>query len=67
MRHLIAAGSSDVAVHEQKIFFSEYITAWYVNFCDVVIASPNTNFYKHVARFTKAFLDVEAESFEIAQ
>jgi len=67
MRHLIAAGSSDVAVREQKIFFTEYIAAWYVNFCDAVIASPNTNFYKYVARFTKAFLDVETESFEIAQ
>ena len=65
MRHLIAAGSSDVAVREQKIFFLEYIAFWYVSFCAAVMASPNTNFYKHVAVLTKAFLDVEAGSFEM--
>jgi TorA maturation chaperone TorD len=65
MRHLIAAGSSDVAVQEQKIFFMEYITFWYAGFCAAVMATPNTNFYKHVAVFTKAFLDVERDSFEL--
>ena len=30
-----------------------------------VMASPNTKFYKQVAAFTKAFLDVEAGSFEM--
>jgi len=29
------------------------------------MASPNTDFYRHVARFTKAFLDVEQKSFEL--
>lgn len=65
MRHLIAAGSSDVAVQEQKIFFMEYIINWYAEFCAAVMASPNTNFYKPVAIFTKAFLDVERDSFEL--
>lgn len=65
MRHLIAAGSSDVAVQEQKVFFMEYIAFWYAEFCAAAMASPNTNFYKHVARFAKAFLDVEVDSFEL--
>ncbi len=65
MRHLIAAGSSDVAVQEQKMFFMEYVVPWYVEFCAAVMASPNTNFYKHVAIFTRAFLDVEVGSFEM--
>ena len=65
MRHLIAAGSSDVAVQEQKVFFLEYLVPWYAGFCAAVTASPNTNFYKHVAVFTKAFLDVEVDSFEM--
>jgi len=42
-----------------------YINSWYADFCATVIATPNTNFYKHVARFTKAFLDVERGSFEM--
>jgi len=65
MRHLIVAGSSDVAVQEQKAFFMEYIAFWYAEFCAAVMASPDTNFYKHVAVFAKAFLDVEVGSFEM--
>ena len=66
MRHLIFF-DPDVAVRKQKSFFLEYVDPWYGDFCAAVIASPNTNFYKQVARFTKAFLEVEADSFEIAQ
>ena len=65
MRHLVAAGSSDAALQEQKRFFVEYINFWYAEFCAAVMASPNTNFYKQVAMFAKAFLDVEVSSFEM--
>jgi TorA maturation chaperone TorD len=65
MRLLIAEGSGDVAVQKQKIFFMRYLAPWYADFCAAAIASPNTHFYKHVAGFIKAFLDVEAESFEM--
>ena len=67
MRHLIFFGSDDVAVQKQKTFFMAYLAPCYASFCAAVTTSPNTNFYKHVARFTKAFLDVESASFEIAQ
>ena len=67
MRHLIFFGSDDVAVQKQKTFFMAYLAPCYASFCAAVTTSPNTNFYKHVARFTKAFLDVETASFEIAQ
>jgi TorA maturation chaperone TorD len=66
MRHLIFF-DPDVAVRKQKSFFLRYLVPCYTIVCDAVVASPNANFYKQVARFTKAFLDVEAESFEIAQ
>jgi TorA maturation chaperone TorD len=66
MRHLIFF-AQDGAVQKQKAFFMGYLVPCYTGFCVAVIASPNTNFYKYVARFTKAFLDIEAESFEIAQ
>jgi TorA maturation chaperone TorD len=67
MRHLIYLGSDDAAVQKQKTFFMRYLVPCYASFCDAVTASPNTNFYKQVAQFTKAFLDVETESFDIAQ
>lgn len=65
MRHLIASGSSDAALQEQKRFFVAYINSWYAEFCAAVMASPNTDFCKHVAVFTKAFLDLERGSFEL--
>ena len=66
MRHLIFF-APDVAVQKQKSFFMGYLSNCYPRFCAEVIASANTNFYKHAARFAKAFLDVEAESFEIGR
>jgi len=65
MRHLILAGSGDAAVRKQKVFFLEYLLPWYADFSLAVMASPNTNYYKPVAAFTKAFLDVEKDSFEL--
>lgn len=65
MRHLIFF-ASEVAVQKQKSFFLRYLVPCYAIICGAAVVSPNTNFYKHVARFTKAFLDVETESFDIA-
>lgn len=65
MRHLIFF-DADVAVQKQKSFFLRYLVPSYAIVCDAVTVSPNTNFYKYVARFTRAFLDVEAESFKLA-
>ena len=66
MRQLILFfGSDDVAVRKQKMFFLGYLVPWYAGFCVEVMASANTNFYKYVAGFTKAFLDVERDSFEL--
>lgn len=67
MHQLIAAGSGDAATREQKALFSTHIGPGYTGLCAAVEASPNTNFYKYVARFTRAFLDLEAESFDAAK
>jgi TorA maturation chaperone TorD len=67
MRHLIRDGSDDAAVRKQKKFFFQYLQPWYKSFCDSVIISADTNFYKHAARLAGAFLDVESKSFELDQ
>ncbi len=67
MRHLIHRAADEAAVRKQKAFFMRYLAPGYASFCDAGMASPNTNFYKHVARFTKAFLDVETASFDMAE
>ena len=64
-QQILFFGSSDVALRKQKSFYSGYLLPWYAGFCATVMATPNTYFYKHVANFTKAFLDVERDSFEL--
>lgn len=61
MRHLIAVGALD----EQKAFFDRYLRRAYRPFCDAVLACPEANFYKRVARFAGAFLDLERESLDM--
>ena len=64
MRHLISTGSGDAAT-QQKGFFERYIEGAYGAFCDATSISEKSNFYKHVARFAKTFLDVESEALKV--
>ena len=48
---------------EQKTFFESFFYAGAIGFCNAVTASPNANFYRHVARFTCAFVELEHEAF----
>ena len=65
MRHLVGEGAGDAAMQQQKNFFTRYMNRAYNPLTDQVTASSKTSFYKHVARFTKAFLDVEASSLDM--
>lgn len=67
MRYLIAGDESrDAAgLEQQKQFFARHIQTWYQRFCDAVLETEAANFYKHVARFIKVFLNIEVESFEM--
>ena len=50
---------------EQKAFFHRFVYRGAVGFCDGVTASNQARFYKLVARFARAFLEVEQAAFEI--
>jgi TorA maturation chaperone TorD len=65
MRHLVAAGSTDAALHRQRKFFTRYIGPAYNRLLEQVFISDSANFYKSVARFTKAFFDIEAAALEM--
>jgi TorA maturation chaperone TorD len=65
MRHLVGRGSQTYALECQKTFFSRYIDGAYGRLTDAAIDAADTDFYKHVARYTKAFLNVESQSFEM--
>ena len=50
---------------EQRAFFERFVYAGAIAFCDAVSASKNARFYQHVARFARAFLDIEKAAFEM--
>jgi TorA maturation chaperone TorD len=67
MRHLIVHGActEDERKQSQQRFFRRHLQSWYGRFCQALEAAEGANFYRHAARFTGAFLDLENEAFEI--
>jgi TorA maturation chaperone TorD len=51
---------------EQQEFFERFVYRGAVAFCDAVSASNQARFYRVVARFARAFLEVEKSAFEMA-
>ncbi len=54
------------SIEEQRAFFEGFLYRGAAAFCDAVVASPKAVFYRHVARFARAFFDLEREAFEMA-
>jgi TorA maturation chaperone TorD len=52
-------------IEDQKMYFESFIFRGGTAFCDAVTASPNADFYRRVARFARAFLELEREAFEM--
>ena len=50
---------------EQRDFFERFLHRGAIAFCDAVTASKNAHFYQHVARFARAFFDIEKAAFEM--
>jgi len=65
MRLLIGAGADDESLAEQRMFFDRYLRRSYPALCGAVEACDAADYYRSVARFARAFLDVEVESFEM--
>jgi TorA maturation chaperone TorD len=63
MRHLVAVQKRDLAV--QSVFFKRWIAPSAGPLCDAIEAAPAVSFYRPVARFAKAFLDIEQSAFEM--
>jgi len=66
MRYLIA--SDDVAVAnltQQRAFFSAHIQPWVLDMCDDIGKHPRARFYAALAGFTRAFMGVEAQGFDM--
>jgi TorA maturation chaperone TorD len=66
MRYLIAGDDVAVAnLAKQSEFFAAHVQPWAPRMCDAIAAHPAARFYASLANFTKAFLAVEAQGFDM--
>lgn len=63
MRYLIAVQQR--SLEEQKQFFDRFVYDAAVSFCTAVSDSAQASFYKHVARVTRIFMDIEKNAFSM--
>ena len=64
MRYVIAVQQR--SPEEQQVFFERFVYPGAAAFCDAVSALNQARFYRMVARFARAFFEVEKSAFEIA-
>lgn len=67
MRFLIAGQDDEppASLAVQQRFFDKHLRPWYGLCATQIETAPSANYYRLVARLLRAFLDVEAQSFEI--
>jgi TorA maturation chaperone TorD len=66
MRYLIAGDDVAVAnLTEQKNFFGDHVQPWALQMCDAIAAHPRAKLYAKLADFTRAFLSVEMQGFDM--
>jgi TorA maturation chaperone TorD len=66
MRYLIAADDVAVAnLTQQREFFTAHLQPWVDPLCDAIATHPKARFYAVLARFTRAFVQVEAQAFDL--
>ena len=66
MRYLIAGDDVEVAnLTQQQKFFNAHVQPWVAQMCDAIEAHPKARFYAALAGFTRAFVSVEAQGFDM--
>ena len=68
MRYLIAG--DDMAVCNltvQRDFFAAHLQPWILQLCDALQGQPAARFYAALAQFTRAFVAVEAQGFDMLE
>lgn len=66
MRYLIAGDDVAVAnLTKQREFFAGHLQPWVNELCDAIWAHPKAHFYAALAGFTRAFMNVEAQGFDM--
>jgi TorA maturation chaperone TorD len=68
MRYLIAGDDVAVAnLTRQREFFGAHIQSWVIPMCDAIAQHPKARFYAALAEFTRAFIGVEMQGFDMLE
>jgi len=68
MRYLIAGDDVAVAnLTRQREFFSEHVQTWVMPMCDAIAQHPKARFYAALSGFTRAFMSVEIQGFDMLE
>ena len=68
MRYLIAGDDMAVChLTAQRDFFATHLQPWLTSLCDALAGHPQARFYAAVAHFTRAFVAVEAQGFDMLE
>jgi TorA maturation chaperone TorD len=66
MRYLVAGDDVEVAnLTRQREFFAGHLQPWVTALCDAIAAHPKARFYATLAGFTRAFMSIEAQAFDM--
>ncbi|MEN9384856.1 MAG: hypothetical protein RL323_1999 [Pseudomonadota bacterium] len=66
MRYLIAGNDAEVCnLTRQANFFAGHVQPWATAMCDAISQNQHALFYAAVAEFTRAFVSVEAQGFDM--
>lgn len=68
MRYLIAGDDGAVCnLEQQRRFFRAHLQSWVEKLCDAVEAHPRADTYRALANFTRAFMQVETQAFDMLE
>ena len=68
MRYLIAGDDGGVChLQAQRSFFAAHLQPWVRPLCDALQPQPRAHFYAALAQFTRAFMEVEAQGFDMLE
>ena len=66
MRYLIAGDDVEVAnLARQQEFFAAHVQPWVMALCETIAGHPKARFYAALAGFTRAFMNVEIQGFDM--
>ncbi|MDX3906534.1 MAG: molecular chaperone TorD family protein [Pigmentiphaga sp.] len=66
MRYLIAGDdAAQCNLANQRSFFGAHLLPWAPAMCDAISGHPRASFYAALAEFTRAFVSVEAQGFDM--